>query len=119
MRKVLRQIIFINTSPPDERVEFLKPIEDIKEMDDDSKEICTTGLLQRYCKHPPKLENLTLADWAAWYDNCSSKPYIKHMRLTLMVFHWKNILMMNKMMMMMSLSRQQTVKQGNIIKLGF
>ena len=37
MRKVLRQIIFINTSPPDERVEFLKPIEDIKEMDDDSK----------------------------------------------------------------------------------
>ena len=54
MRKVLRQIIFMNTSPPDERVEFLKPIEDIKEMDDDSKEICTTGLLQRYCKHPPK-----------------------------------------------------------------
>ena len=46
-------------------------------MDDDSKEICTTGLLQRYCKHPPKLENLTLADWAAWYDNCSSKPYVK------------------------------------------
>ena len=24
----------------------------------------------------PKLENLTLADWAAWYDNCSSKPYV-------------------------------------------
>ena len=77
MRKVSRQIIFINTSPPDERVEFLKPIEDIKEMDDDSEEICTTGLLKRYCKHPPKLENLTLADWAAWYDNCSSKPYVK------------------------------------------
>ena len=54
MRKVLRQIIFINTSPPDERVEFLKPIEDIKEMDDNSGEICTTGLLKRYCKHPPK-----------------------------------------------------------------
>ena len=108
----------MNTSPPDERVEFLKPIEDIKEMDDDSKEICTTGLLQRYCKHPPKLENLTLADWAAWYDVVQSHMLRKHMRLILMVFHWKNILMMNKMMMM-SLSRQQTVKQGNIIKLGF
>ena len=46
-------------------------------MDDDSVEIYTTGLLKRYCKRPPKLENLTLADWAAWYDNCSSKPYVK------------------------------------------
>jgi len=55
----------------------LKPIEEIKQMDDDSEEIYTTGLLRRYCKRPPKLENLTLADWAAWYDNCSSKPYVK------------------------------------------
>ena len=39
--------------------------------------------------------------------------------MILMVFHRKNILMMNKMMMMMSLSRQQTVKQGDILKLGF
>ena len=46
MRKASRQIIFINTSPPDERVELLKPIEDIKEMDNDSEEIYTTGLLK-------------------------------------------------------------------------
>ena len=45
MREASRQMIFINTSPPDERVELLKPIEDIKEMDDDSEEIYTTGLL--------------------------------------------------------------------------
>ena len=77
MRKSSRQIIFIHTSPPDERVELLKPIEDIKEMDDDSEEIYTTGLFKRCYTHPPKLENLTLADWAAWYDNCSSKPYVK------------------------------------------
>ena len=42
-----------------------------------TEEICTFGLLKRYCKRPPKLENLTPADWAAWYDNCSSKPYVK------------------------------------------
>ena len=30
-----------------------------------------------YRRRTPKLENLTLADWAAWYDNCSSKPYVK------------------------------------------
>ncbi|PFX25823.1 hypothetical protein AWC38_SpisGene9511 [Stylophora pistillata] len=76
-RKASIQIIFINTPPPDERVELLKPIEDIKEMNDDSEDINTIGLLKRYCKCLPKLENLTLADWAVWYDNCSSTPYVK------------------------------------------
>ena len=76
MRKASRQITFINTSPPDERVELLKPIDDIKNMEDDSDDIYTSSLLNRYCKRPPKLENLTLADWAAWYD-CTGKPYIK------------------------------------------
>ena len=33
-----------------------------------------------YRRWTPKLENLTLADWAAWYDNCSSKPYVKETR---------------------------------------
>ena len=70
MRKASRQIIFINTSPPQERVELLKP------MDDDCEEIYTNGLLKRYSKRPAKLENLTLADWAAWYD-CTGKPYAK------------------------------------------
>ena len=41
------------------------------------KKYIPLGYLKRYCKRPPKLENLTLADWAAWYDNCSSKPYVK------------------------------------------
>ena len=36
-----------------------------------------SSLLKRYCKRLPKLENLTLADWAAGYDYCSSKPYVK------------------------------------------
>ena len=76
MRKSSRQIIFINTSPPNERVELLKPMDDIKNMEDDSNEIYLSGLLNRYCKRLQKLENLTLADWAAWYD-CAGKPYIK------------------------------------------
>ena len=71
-----RQIIFINTSPPNERVELLKPMDDIKNMEDDSEEIYPSGLLNRYCKRPQKLENLTIANWAAWYD-CAGKPYIK------------------------------------------
>lgn len=76
MRKASRQIIFINTSPPDERVELLKPMDDIKDLDDDCEEIHTSGLIKRYCRHPAKLEHLTTADWAAWYAN-GEKPYVK------------------------------------------
>ena len=65
------------SSPPEERVELLKPLGDIQEMDDDCKEIYTGGLLKRYSKRQAKLEDLTLADWAAaWYD-FSGKPYVK------------------------------------------
>ena len=38
MRKASRQIVFINTSPPEERVELLKPFDDIKELDDDCED---------------------------------------------------------------------------------
>ena len=76
MRKASRQIILKNTSPPEERVELLKPFDDIKEMDDNCKEIYTGALLKSYCKHLAKLEHLTLADWAAWYD-CAGKTYVR------------------------------------------
>ena len=56
MRKASREIIFINTSPPSERVELLKPMTDIENMYDDCEEIYTSGLLKRYCKRPAKLE---------------------------------------------------------------
>ena len=57
-------------------MELLKSIDDIKNMDDDCKEIYTSGLIKRYCKHPAKLENLTLTDWAALYDK-SGTAYVK------------------------------------------
>ena len=76
MKKSSRQVVFINTAPPDEKVQLLKPVNDIKEMEDDCEDVYTTGLLQRYAKCPFSLEHLTLADWAAWYDSCG-KPYVK------------------------------------------
>ena len=76
MKKSSRQVIFINTAPPKERLQLLKPINDIKEREDDSEDIYTGGLLQRYTKRPASLEQLTSADWAAWYDSCG-KPYEK------------------------------------------
>ena len=46
MKKASRQVISINTSPLEERVELVKPINDIREMDDDCEEVYTSGLLQ-------------------------------------------------------------------------
>ena len=48
MRKASQSIIFINTSPPAERVELLKPLSEIEEMEDDSEEIQSSGLLKGY-----------------------------------------------------------------------
>ena len=76
MRKASRQVVFINTSPPSERVNLLKPLSDIKDMDYDAEDIYTGHLIKRYTKRPASLEHLTLADWAAWYDT-DTKPYIK------------------------------------------
>ena len=76
MKKSSREVLFINTAPPNERVQLLKPMNDIKEMEDDCEDVYTTGLLQRYAKRTASLEHLTLADWAAWYD-LSGKSYVK------------------------------------------
>ena len=79
MRKSSRQVVFINTSPPEDRVQLLKPMQEINDMEDDSDEVYASGLIKRYTKRPTKLENLSLADWTAWYDSCG-KPYIKPSR---------------------------------------
>ena len=47
LRIASRQIIFINASLPEERVELLKPLDAIKEMNDDCEEIYTNGSLKR------------------------------------------------------------------------
>ena len=40
--------MFVNTSPPEDRVKLLKSFNDIKEMEDDSEEIYAGGLMDRY-----------------------------------------------------------------------
>ena len=71
MRKASRSVVFINTSPPAERVELLKPLSEIENLSDDWEEIQSGGLLKRY------MQNITLADWAAWYDSHGKKGYRK------------------------------------------
>ena len=73
MRKSSREVIFVNTSPPGDRVELLKPMDEIQEMEDECEEIHSGGLLKRYAERPASLQNATLADWAAWYDSSSKQ----------------------------------------------
>ena len=70
MRKSSREVIFIPTAPPDETVQLLKSMNEIEEIDDDSEEIHSNGLLHRYRQRLACLENITLSDWAALYDSC-------------------------------------------------
>ena len=76
MKKSSRQVVFINTSP-DQRVELLKPMSDIEQMEDECEEIHSGGPLKRYVERPVSRHNITLADWAAWYDSCTKPLYQK------------------------------------------
>jgi hypothetical protein len=51
-------------------------LQEINNLEDDSDEIYASGLIKCYTKRPAKLEDVSLADWAAWY-NSSGKPYLK------------------------------------------
>ena len=42
-------------------------------MSDESEEVHSGGLLKRYVERPDCLKNITLADWAAWYDSCGKQ----------------------------------------------
>ena len=50
-------------------------------VEDDCEDVFTGGLLKRYAKRPVGREHLTLADWAAWYDSCSS-TYVRQSKQT-------------------------------------
>jgi hypothetical protein len=59
-----RQVVFINTGSPANRVYLLR--NDISNLPDDA-EISANNLIARYCKRSQKLENVSLADFAVWY----------------------------------------------------
>lgn len=44
-------------------MKLLKPLEEIKNMEDDREDIYVGGLIKRYTTRSHKLEHLTLADW--------------------------------------------------------
>jgi hypothetical protein len=58
-----RQVVFINTSPPDKRTFLLKKTSELEKMSKDSTDIESNNEIKRYSKRPKALENLCLADY--------------------------------------------------------
>ena len=50
---------------------------EIENLSDDCDETQSGGLLKRYIERPERMQNITLADWAAWHDSCGKKSYRK------------------------------------------
>jgi hypothetical protein len=68
MKKFLRQILFVNTSPPAERVILLKPSSVLDAMKDDDGDIQCSNMISRYSERPASMADMTLAEFASYYD---------------------------------------------------
>jgi hypothetical protein len=69
--------VFINTSPPAERVELLKPLSEIEKMSDESEEIHSGGLLKRYVERPDCLKNITLGTDHYFFGGGGDEKFLK------------------------------------------
>ena len=73
LSKTSRSVIFINTGEKSQRIKLLKSENDLKELDPESKDVLSYGLLDYYVSRPTELENVCLADFAAKYNYSKSK----------------------------------------------
>ena len=60
-----RDVVFINTSPPDQRVFLLKNEDDLKDLPAESTEIKANSIIDRYANRPRPLLNWCLADFVS------------------------------------------------------
>uniref|UniRef100_A0A8D8ZHS9 ATP-dependent DNA helicase n=1 Tax=Cacopsylla melanoneura TaxID=428564 RepID=A0A8D8ZHS9_9HEMI len=67
LSKSSRQVLFIHTGPIEERVVMLKKKADLEKLDPDSNDIYMSDIVKKYCCRPKKLENICLAEYAAYY----------------------------------------------------
>lgn len=65
--------IFVNTSLPEERTHILKPIEELRKLDDDAENVVASGVIDHYINRPLELEELCLAEIATMYEFTTKK----------------------------------------------
>ena len=81
MHNSSRQFQFINTSPYQERAFVLKSTSNLLQLHDDSTDIMSKSIIQKYLERPKKLENCTLADIVAMYNYQNSYKIRKKQRI--------------------------------------
>ena len=67
LKKSTRQVIFVNSGPPEDRVKILKPKSVLETLEDDDADIYCSNLIDRYTQRPASVINLCLADFATCY----------------------------------------------------
>ena len=65
LTKCTRDIVFINTSTPEERIFLLKPKSVLDELPAESTAIESNNIIQRYSKTPKQLQKFCLADYVS------------------------------------------------------
>ena len=68
LTKCTRDIVFINTSIPEERIFLLKPKAALDELPAESTDVESDNVIQRYSKRPRQLGNFCLADFVSKVD---------------------------------------------------
>ncbi|KAK7481049.1 hypothetical protein BaRGS_00027685 [Batillaria attramentaria] len=80
MCRSTRSVIFVNTSPPTQRVNLLKNSTLLEAMKDDDTDITCTSLIDRYADRPKELEHICLAEFATSYDVKKAGSYTRQIK---------------------------------------
>ena len=68
LTKCTRDIVFVNTSAPEERIFLLKPKAALDELPAESTDVESDNVIQRYSKRPKQLSKFCLADYVSKVD---------------------------------------------------
>jgi plasmid maintenance system killer protein len=71
LKQLSRKVVFVNSSPKEERVSMLKSPTQLEKVEEDSENIYQTSLIDRYAARPDSLEDMSLAEFAANYTTRS------------------------------------------------
>ena len=72
-----RDVVFINTSPPHQMVYMLKPIDHLQSLPDYCTEVTCAGLPEKYANRPKMLDNITLAEFTALFQEHIHKNQLR------------------------------------------
>ena len=82
LKRSSRQVFFLNTSPPKDRIFLLKPQHVIDSLQDEDPDIKVDSIVDKYEARPQNLENVSFAEFASNYEEIKQPIYSRS--------KWKN-----------------------------